>query len=64
MAALIEQIDQETASKLASLQASLLTAPPPPALPTAAICPACGQPKPAPAAMFRAPVSRGRERSP
>lgn len=55
MTALAELLDDDQAASLARLQLELTTAPPLPAAPTAAVCPACGQPRPAPAAVFRAP---------
>jgi hypothetical protein len=58
MPALLELLDGDQLAALTRLQVALITtpAPPPPAEPTAAICPACGQPKPVPAAVFRAPA--------
>jgi hypothetical protein len=57
MPALLDLLDPGQLSALARLQVQLITtaAPPPPAEPTAAICPACGQPRPVPAAVFRQP---------
>lgn len=58
MPALLELLDPGQLSALARLQVELITttAPPPPAEPTAAICPTCGQLRPVPAAVFRAPA--------
>lgn len=60
MTALAELLDEQQAAALARLQLRLITAPPPagkPSDPVAkqepAVCPACGQPKPTPATVFR-----------
>ena len=55
MPALAQLLDDDQAARLARLQLELTTAPPPPAEPTAAICPTCGQPRPVPAAVFLPP---------
>lgn len=55
MTALADLLGDGHAARLARLQLELAVAPPPPAEPTAAVCPACGQPKPPPAALFRPP---------
>jgi hypothetical protein len=56
MAAVGELLDSHQAQALTGLWRDLLTQPaPPPAQPatTAAACPECGRPRPAPAAVFR-----------
>jgi hypothetical protein len=51
MPALIELLDGDQLAALARLQVRLMTTtPPPPPEPIAAICAACGQPRPVPAA--------------
>jgi hypothetical protein len=58
MPALLELLDGDQAAALAKLTVKLLVepAPPPPAEPAAAVCPTCGQPRRAPAAVFLAPA--------
>jgi hypothetical protein len=59
MPALPELLDGDQLSALTRLQVALITTTaPPPAEPTAAICPTCGQPKPVPVAVFRAPTAK------
>lgn len=57
MPALAELLGRDQAAKLARLALDVATAPPPPAEPTAAVCPTCGAPRPAPAAVFRQPAA-------
>jgi len=55
MPTLADLLGHDQAARLARLQLELAIAPPPPAEPTTALCPTCGQARPAPAAIFRAP---------
>lgn len=55
MTALAALVDEDQAAALARLQLQLATTAPPPAEPVSATCPTCGQPRPVPAAVFRAP---------
>lgn len=57
MAAVAQLLDDDQAAALARLQLELAIEPPPAAEPTAAICPTCGQMRPAPAATFRSPAA-------
>jgi hypothetical protein len=57
MPSLATLLDDDQAAALARLQLKLTISPPPAATPTTAICPACGQMRPAPAATFRPPPS-------
>jgi hypothetical protein len=50
--ALAELLDDDQTSALCRLQVALITAPPSPAAPTAAVCGECGRPFPVPAAVF------------
>jgi hypothetical protein len=53
MTALAALLDDDQAAALARLQHELATAPSPPAELVTAVCPACGQARPVPAALFR-----------
>lgn len=57
MTALAELLD-DSAAALARLQLKLTISPPPASTPTTAICPACGQIRPAPAATFRPAIEQ------
>ncbi len=55
MTVLAQLLDEDQAARLARLQLELAIAAPAAAASTSAVCPACGQARPVPAAVFRQP---------